>query len=307
MPCYNELHHRRAGHQARARPAVRGRADRRRRRLHRRHARRPGDAVGARACESCSRSGTRARVPPCARASAWPPRRSWPSRTPTSSTTPPTSNGCLRPLLEGHADVVYGSRFLTSDAHRVLYYWHSLGNRALTTLSNMVTNLNLTDMETCYKVFRREVLEQIVIEEDRFGVEPELTAKVAALGCRIFEVGISYNGRSYAEGKKIGWRDGVRAVVCIGKYSAKAKSGAAPGPCPPAGRLRGGRRRAGQHAPLTRWRGELRRVAGLDDPTAPSRPHPRGRRGPRHLLRAPRRTWRADGQRAERAGGRAAP
>ena len=129
----------------------------------------------------------------------------------------------LRPLLEGHADVVYGSRFLTSDAHRVLYYWHSLGNRALTTLSNMVTNLNLTDMETCYKVFRREVLEQIVIEEDRFGVEPELTAKVAALGCRIFEVGISYNGRSYAEGKKIGWRDGMRAVVCIGKYSAKAK------------------------------------------------------------------------------------
>ena len=138
----------------------------------------------------------------------------------------------LRPLLEGHADVVYGSRFLTSDAHRVLYYWHSLGNRALTTLSNMVTNLNLTDMETCYKVFRREVLEQIVIEEDRFGVEPELTAKVAALGCRIFEVGISYNGRSYAEGKKIGWRDGMRAVVCIGKYSAKARSGAAPGRMP---------------------------------------------------------------------------
>jgi SAM-dependent methyltransferase len=130
----------------------------------------------------------------------------------------------LQPLLQGKADVVYGSRFLTSDAHRVLYFWHSLGNKTLTTLSNMATNLNLTDMETCYKVFRREILDQITIEEDRFGVEPELTAKVAALGCRVFEVGISYDGRSYAEGKKIGWRDGVRALVCIGKYTSRAKA-----------------------------------------------------------------------------------
>ncbi len=130
----------------------------------------------------------------------------------------------LRPLLHGQADVVYGSRFLTSEAHRVLFFWHSLGNKALTTLSNMVTNLNLTDMETGYKVFRRDVLNQICIEEDGFGVEPEITAKVAAMGCRIFEVGISYDGRTYEQGKKIGWRDGVRAVSCIGKYSARANA-----------------------------------------------------------------------------------
>jgi SAM-dependent methyltransferase len=130
----------------------------------------------------------------------------------------------LEPLLDGRADVVFGSRFLTTEARRVLYFWHSLGNRVLTTWSNMVTNLNLTDMETCYKVFRREVLQQITIEEDRFGVEPELTAKVAALGCRIYEVGISYDGRSYAEGKKIGWRDGVRAMIAIPKHSVRAKA-----------------------------------------------------------------------------------
>jgi glycosyltransferase involved in cell wall biosynthesis len=126
----------------------------------------------------------------------------------------------LKPLLDGMADVVYGSRFISSQPHRVLYYWHSVGNRFLTTLSNMFTNLNLTDMETCYKVFRREVIQSVVVEEDRFGFEPEVTAKVARAGWRVYELGISYNGRTYAEGKKIGWRDGVRAVWCIVKFSA---------------------------------------------------------------------------------------
>src|SRR5262245_26394396 len=130
----------------------------------------------------------------------------------------------LEPLLDGRADVVYGSRFVTTEARRVLYFWHSLGNHLLTTLSNMATNLNLTDMETCYKVFRRDVLSRISIEEDRFGVEPELTAKVAALGVRVFEVGISYSGRSYAEGKKVSWRDGVRALVAIGRYAAVGRA-----------------------------------------------------------------------------------
>jgi glycosyltransferase involved in cell wall biosynthesis len=125
----------------------------------------------------------------------------------------------LEPLLEDKADVVYGSRFLGGGAHRVLYYWHSVGNRLLTELSNMFTNLNLSDMETCYKAFRREVIQSIEIEEDRFGVEPEITAKLAAGGWRIYEVGISYAGRTYAEGKKIGWRDGVRAIVSIVRYS----------------------------------------------------------------------------------------
>jgi glycosyltransferase involved in cell wall biosynthesis len=125
----------------------------------------------------------------------------------------------LEPLLEDKADVVYGSRFMGGAPHRVLYYWHSVGNRALTELSNMFTNLNLSDMETCYKAFRREVIQGIVIEEDRFGFEPEITAKVAAGGWRVYEVGISYAGRTYAEGKKIGWRDGVRAVVSILRYS----------------------------------------------------------------------------------------
>jgi glycosyltransferase involved in cell wall biosynthesis len=136
----------------------------------------------------------------------------------------------LVPLLDGRADVVYGSRFAGSHAHRVLYFWHSVGNRFLTLASNMFTNLNLTDMETCYKAFRREVIQGIAIEEDRFGFEPEITAKVAAGGWRIFEVGISYAGRTYAEGKKIGWRDGVRAFVCIVRYSplgtrARARTG----------------------------------------------------------------------------------
>ena len=125
----------------------------------------------------------------------------------------------LEPLEAGLADVVFGSRFLSGRPHRVLYYWHSLGNRLLTLLSNMFTNLNLTDMETCFKAFRREVLDTIVIEEDRFGFEPEITAKVARGGWRIYEVGIAYAGRTYAEGKKIGWRDGVRALVCIIRYS----------------------------------------------------------------------------------------
>lgn len=129
----------------------------------------------------------------------------------------------LAPLLAGHADVVYGSRFVSTEARRVLYFWHSVGNRVLTLYSNMLTNLNLTDMETCYKVFRREVLEQITIEEDRFGVEPELTAKVAALKVRIYEVGISYHGRTYADGKKIGWRDGVRAIVVITRYARPSR------------------------------------------------------------------------------------
>lgn len=124
----------------------------------------------------------------------------------------------LQPILDDRADVVYGSRFFGGEPHRVLYYWHYVGNRFLTLLSNMVTNLNLTDMETCYKCFRREVLEEIRIEERGFGIEPELTAKVAAGGWRVYEVGISYSGRTYAEGKKIGWKDGVRALHCILKY-----------------------------------------------------------------------------------------
>ncbi|HSA77563.1 MAG TPA: glycosyltransferase family 2 protein [Nitrospirota bacterium] len=125
----------------------------------------------------------------------------------------------LDPIIMGKADVVFGSRFMGSKPHRVLYYWHSLGNWILTTLSNMFTNINLTDMETCYKAFRREVIQSISIEENRFGFEPEITAKVAKMGCRIYEVGISYYGRSYAEGKKIGWKDGFRAVYCIVKYN----------------------------------------------------------------------------------------
>ena len=128
----------------------------------------------------------------------------------------------LQPILIGKADVVYGSRFIGSEAHRVLYFWHMIGNRFLTLFSNMFTNLNLTDMETCYKVFRREVIQHITIEEDRFGFEPEITAKVAKTGCRIYEVGISYSGRTYSEGKKIGIKDGFRAVYCIIKYRFSA-------------------------------------------------------------------------------------
>jgi len=124
----------------------------------------------------------------------------------------------LKPILLGKADVVFGSRFIGGEAHRVLYFWHSVGNNFLTLLSNMFTNLNLTDMETCYKVFRREIIQSITIEENRFGFEPEITAKVARQGVRIYEVAVSYSGRTYAEGKKIGWKDGLSAIRCILKY-----------------------------------------------------------------------------------------
>ena len=130
----------------------------------------------------------------------------------------------LRPILEGKADVVLSSRFLAGEQHRVLYFWHALGNRFITLLSNMLSNLNLTDIESCYKVLTRQVLEGISIEENRFGFEPEIVAKVARLGCRIYEVGISYSGRTYAEGKKITWKDGVRAIWCILKYSTLRRS-----------------------------------------------------------------------------------
>lgn len=125
----------------------------------------------------------------------------------------------IKPIIDGLADVVFGSRFAGGETHRVLYFWHSVGNHLLTLCSNAFTNLNLTDMETCYKVFKREVLQQIVVEENRFGFEPEITAKVAKLRVRVFEVGISYAGRTYEEGKKIGWKDGVRALWCIAKYN----------------------------------------------------------------------------------------
>jgi glycosyltransferase involved in cell wall biosynthesis len=128
----------------------------------------------------------------------------------------------VEPIISNRADVVFGSRFLGGEPHRVLYFWHRVGNGVLTLMSNMFTNLNLTDMETCYKVFRREVIQGIKIEENRFGFEPEVTAKIAKLKeLRIYEVGISYYGRTYAEGKKIGWRDGFRALWCIVKYNLK--------------------------------------------------------------------------------------
>ncbi|HEX6804183.1 MAG TPA: glycosyltransferase family 2 protein [Terriglobales bacterium] len=127
----------------------------------------------------------------------------------------------LEPLIDGKADVVYGSRFLGGGPHRVLYFWHSVGNSILTLLSNCLTNINLTDMETCYKAFRREVIQSIPLEENRFGFEPEITVKVAKRRLRIYEVGISYWGRTYEEGKKIGWKDGVRALWCLLKYSMK--------------------------------------------------------------------------------------
>lgn len=124
-----------------------------------------------------------------------------------------------QPIIDGRADVVYGSRFMGAEPHRVLYFWHRVGNGFLTLLSNMVTNLNLTDMETCYKVFRRELIQSIEIKENRFGFEPEITAKLAKRHVRIFEVGIAYYGRTYEEGKKIGWKDGVQAIYCIIKYN----------------------------------------------------------------------------------------
>ena len=131
----------------------------------------------------------------------------------------------LKPILDGKADVVYGSRFHGGKEHRVIYFWHYKGNQFLTLLSNMFTNLNLTDMETCYKVFRIDILKKIKIQENRFGFEPEITAKIAQLGCRIYEVGISYSGRTYDEGKKISWKDGLRAIWCILKYNFKKTTG----------------------------------------------------------------------------------
>jgi glycosyltransferase involved in cell wall biosynthesis len=125
----------------------------------------------------------------------------------------------LEPIEQGRADVVYGSRFLSGRPHRVVYFWHMVGNRFLTLLSNMATNLNLTDMETCYKMMRREVLDSLELQEDRFGIEPEMTAKIAKGKWRIYEVGISYYGRTYEEGKKIGWKDGFRAIYAIGRYN----------------------------------------------------------------------------------------
>jgi glycosyltransferase involved in cell wall biosynthesis len=139
----------------------------------------------------------------------------------------------LEPLIHGKADVVYGSRFLGSAPHRVLYFWHSVGNRLLTLLSNCLTNINLTDMETCYKIFRREVIQSIPIEENRFGFEPEITVKIAKRRLRIYEGGISYWGRTYEEGKKIGWKDGVRAVWCLLKYSFRESRVQVPDPAAP--------------------------------------------------------------------------
>ena len=124
----------------------------------------------------------------------------------------------LKPILSGKADAVFGSRFIGSHEHRVLYFWHSLGNQFLTLLSNMTTNLNLTDMEACYKVFKRDLIQSVTLEENRFGIEPEIVSKIARTGARIYEVAISYHGRTYAEGKKIGWKDGLSAIRCILKY-----------------------------------------------------------------------------------------
>jgi glycosyltransferase involved in cell wall biosynthesis len=137
---------------------------------------------------------------------------------------PAEYNILLRPILDGFADVVYGSRFMGGRPHRILFFWHSIGNKFLTSLSNALTNLNLTDMETCYKLFRADILQSLRLRENRFGFEPEVTAKMSRIpGVRIYEVGISYYGRSYAEGKKIGWRDGFRAIYCILKYNLWAK------------------------------------------------------------------------------------
>ncbi|MCB0965412.1 MAG: glycosyltransferase family 2 protein [Ilumatobacter sp.] len=147
----------------------------------------------------------------------------------------------IAPLVDGKADVVYGSRFMGGRPHRVLYFWHYVGNKILTTASNMATNLNLTDMETCYKAFRREALAQIEIEENRFGVEPEVTAKIARLGLVVYEVGIGYDGRTYDEGKKIGWRDGVRAMFVIAGYSGAGQKLGVKRLSPIVTRLTGGR------------------------------------------------------------------
>lgn len=133
---------------------------------------------------------------------------------------PAEYNILLQPIVDGFADVVYGSRFIGGKPHRILFFWHSIGNRWLTSMSNMLTNLNITDMETCYKLFRTEQIQQLILKEKRFGFEPEVTAKISKIpGIRIYEVGISYYGRTYEEGKKIGWKDGFRAIYCILKYN----------------------------------------------------------------------------------------
>jgi glycosyltransferase involved in cell wall biosynthesis len=133
-------------------------------------------------------------------------------------------NHLLKPIAEGNADVVYGSRFMGGHPHRILFYWHSIGNKLLTAVSNMFTNLNLTDMETCYKLFKSPIIKNIPLKENRFGFEPEVTAKIARIpGIRIYEVGISYYGRTYEEGKKIGWRDGFRALYCVVRYNLFAR------------------------------------------------------------------------------------
>jgi glycosyltransferase involved in cell wall biosynthesis len=193
----------------------------------------------------------------------------------------------LAPLLEDKADVVYGSRFHTAKPHRVLYFWHSVGNKFLTTMSNMSTNLNLTDMETCYKAFRREVLDSIDLREDRFGFEAEITAKVAGSGWRIYEVGVSYSGRTYAQGKKINWRDGLKALYCIVRYS-------------PLWSYLGSRGGAGAgvaSAPMTRAAGseasgllEGRPSVDGADPAATSAPTGRGDPSPSRRRRGPPRT-----------------
>lgn len=139
----------------------------------------------------------------------------------------------VQPIISGRADVVFGSRFLGSEAHRVLYFWHSVGNRFLTLLSNMFTNLNLTDMEVCYKAFKSEILKMISLEERGFGIEPEIVAKISRLDLRIYEVAISYHGRTYAEGKKIGWRDGISAIRCIIKYGLTPRATTDGKGCPP--------------------------------------------------------------------------
>ena len=161
-----------------------------------------------------------AKVQRCGRDLATQRRLSCSCRTQTSSTILPNMRISSSPIVNGKADVVFGSRFQGSGTHRVLYYWHAVGNTILTTLSNICTDINLTDMETGYKVFRREIIQRITIEEDGFGFEPEITAKIAKLkGIRIYEVPISYYGRTYEEGKKIGWRDGFMALWCILKYN----------------------------------------------------------------------------------------
>ena len=137
---------------------------------------------------------------------------------------PEEYNLLLKPILDGHADVVYGSRFISGKPHRILFFWHTIGNKLLTSLSNMLTNLNLTDMETCYKMFKTEIIQKIPLQEKRFGFEPEVTAKISRVkNIRIYEVGISYYGRTYEEGKKISWKDGFRAIYCMIKYNIFAK------------------------------------------------------------------------------------